>query len=186
MDVTRILEADHRAVEALFEKIEKADPAKRQPLVDELATSITGHMKLEEATLYPAMQPVTGAEAVQEGETEHELARKTLKEMVALAPDEPGFGAALDSLKAGIEHHVKEEEDDVFPKLRKDGESVLQKVATPFMTKRVELGLPMEAGALSAAFSKDELSEEATKAGLEVTSDMTKDDLAEALADAMA
>jgi hemerythrin superfamily protein len=157
MDVTRILEADHRKVEELFAKISKAEGDARTPLIDELATSLRAHMELEEQTLYPAMEPVTGAETVEEGETEHKLARKSLEDMVGLAPDGPGFGAALDAVKAGIEHHVKEEEGEVFPKLRSQGASVLEDVATPFMTKRVELGMPMEAPALAAAFSKEEL-----------------------------
>jgi hemerythrin superfamily protein len=185
MDVTRILEADHRKVETLFTQIQKAEGSERAALVDELATDLRTHMELEEQTLYPAMKPVTGEEPAQEGETEHELARKTLEDVLRLAPDDPGFGAALDALKAGIEHHVEEEESEVFPKLRSDGTSVLDEVATPFMTKRMELGMPMEAPALAAACSKDELVTEAEKAGVDVDSSMTKDDLAEALVDVM-
>jgi hypothetical protein len=109
------------------------------------------------------------------------LARKTLEEMLALAPDEPGFGAALESVKAGIEHHEKEEEGEVFPKLRKSGQSLLDEIATPFMQTRVSLGLPMEASALAAASTKDELLAEAQSAGIESRSNMTKDELAEAL-----
>lgn len=186
MDVTKILEADHRQVEDLFEKISKAEGDARTPLIDELATNLRAHMELEETTVYPAMEPVTGAESVQEGNTEHELARKDLEAMLALAPDEPGFGAALEAVKAGIEHHVEEEEGEMFPQLRKDGARVLEQVATPFMQKRAELGMPMEAPALAAAFTKDELAEEADKAGLDVTSSMKKEELAEALASAMA
>jgi hemerythrin superfamily protein len=186
MDVTRILEADHRQVEDLFERIDKAEGQERMPLIDELATALAGHMQLEETVVYPKMEPVTGAEAVQEGETEHELARKGLTEMQDLAPDEPGFGAALEAVKAGIEHHVEEEEKDVFPKLRSEGAEVLAEMATPFMQKRLELGLPMEPAALAAASTKDELVDEATKAGVDGASSMTKDELAEALATQMA
>lgn len=184
MDVTRILEADHRDVEVLFAKIEGAEGDGRTPFIDELATSLKGHMELEDTVVYPAMKPVTGAEAVEEGETEHELARKSLSEMLKLAPDLPGFGAALDSVKAGIEHHVKEEEDDVFPQLRKDGKgkAALEEMATPFMTKRLELGMPVTAEALGAASTKEELADEATKAGIDGSASMNKDELATALA----
>jgi hemerythrin superfamily protein len=186
VDVTKVLEADHRQVEDLFAKIEGAEGAARQPFIDELVTSLKGHMALEEQVVYPAMEPVTGHEDVQEGITEHELGRKGLADVVRLAPDEPGFGAALESVKAGITHHVEEEEGEVFPKLRKDGASVLEKMATPFMKKRLELGLPMGADALAAASSKDELLAEAKSAGVEGAASMTKADLAEALAAAMA
>ena len=133
MDPTKLLEADHRQVEALFEAIDKASGDDRRPLIDELVTSVRAHMELEEKVLYPAMGPVTGKEAVEEGNTEHELARKSLQDMVDLAPDEPGFGLALEATKAGISHHVEEEEGEIFPELRKDG-TVLDQIATPFMT----------------------------------------------------
>ena len=74
MDITRILEADHRQVEDLFERIEKAEGDDRLPLIEELTTSIQGHMQLEEEVVYPKMAPVTGKETVEEGQTEHELA----------------------------------------------------------------------------------------------------------------
>jgi hypothetical protein len=185
MDPTKLLEGDHRTVEALFDRIQKAKGADRRPLVDELATAVKGHMQLEEEVLYPAMAPVTGKEAVQEANTEHELARKTLAEMVALAPEEPGFEAALESAKAGIEHHVQEEEGEVSPKLRSKGASLLHDIATPFMHKRTELGLPMDASALAAASTKEELLAEARNAGIEGTASMTKDELAGALVDVM-
>ena len=186
MDVTRILEADHRQVEDLFEKISKADGDERLPLIEELATSLEAHMELEEQVVYPTMGPVTGDERVQEGETEHELARKTLAEMQTLAPDEPGFEGALESVKAGIEHHVEDEEGSVFPKLRADGPDALEAMSTPFMHKRVELGLPIDAVALAAASTKEELLEQAANAGFDGTSSMNKDELAEALAARMA
>jgi hemerythrin superfamily protein len=187
VDVTRMLEADHRQVEDLFEQISKTqDGADRLPLIEELATALEGHMALEEEVVYPAMEPVTGAETVQEGETEHELARKTLAEMQRLAPDQPGFEGAMEAVKAGIEHHVQEEEGTVFPKLRSDGTEVLEAMATPFMQKRAELGLPMDASALSKASTKDELVAEADGAGIEGASSMNKDELAQALADRMA
>jgi hemerythrin superfamily protein len=186
MDVTKLLEADHRNVEDLFSEVEKAEGAERQSLIDQLVTSLKAHMELEEDVLYPAMEPVTGEESVQEANTEHELARSALEDVVRLAPDEPGFGAALDAAKAGIEHHVEEEENEVFPKLRKDGELVLDEIATPFMAKRVELGLPITADALSAASTKDELESEAQSAGIEGGASMKKNELASALAEHMA
>jgi hypothetical protein len=181
MDVTKILEADHREAKDLFGKIDKADGDARMPLIDELVTALRGHMELEETVLYPQMGRVTGDESVEEANTEHDLARKGLDDMVALAPAAPGFGAALEAVKAGIVHHVQEEEGEIFPVLRKEG-TILTDVATPFMQKRLELGLPMPAPALAAASTKDELLEEASSAEIEGASSMTKDQLAEALA----
>jgi hemerythrin superfamily protein len=181
-----MLEADHRQVEALFTKIKRANGSARSPFLDELVSSIHAHMELEESIVYPGMEPVTGDESVEEGVVEHELVREGLDDLMRLAPDEPGFGAALESVKAGITHHVKEEEDEIFPKLRKEGASVLAEMATPFMKKRLEVGLPMDANALAAASTKDELLAEAKSAGVEGAAAMTKAQLAGALADAMA
>jgi len=186
VDVTKILERDHRQVEELFDKIEKADGDDRTPLIDALATSLRGHMELEEQVVYPAMEPVTGHEDVEEGNAEHELARKGLEDMIRLAPDDPGFGAALDATRAGIKHHVDEEEDDVFPKLRKEGASVLDAMAQPFMAKRLALGMPIDAEAIAASSTKEELLDEAKKAGIDGSSSMNKEELAEALAAVMA
>ena len=185
MDPTKLLEADHRKVEDLFAKIENAEGDARMPFITELEASLTAHMQLEEDVVYPAMEPVTGAETVQEGNKEHELARKTLAEMMALAPDEPGFGGAMEAVKAGIEHHVEEEENDVFPKLRSEAPELLREMATPFMHKRTELGLPFDASSLAEASTKEELLDEAKNAGIEGASSMNKEELAEALTAAM-
>ena len=182
MDVTRMLETDHRMVEGLFAQIEEAKGQERAALVEELATALRAHMELEESVVYPKMAPVTGAESVQEGETEHELARKTLADMVALSPDEPGFGAAMEAVKAGIEHHVEEEETDFFPKLRKDGPEVIEAMADPFLAKRRELGMKVNPVAVSVGATKEQLVEEAAGVDIEGAASMNKDELAEALA----
>jgi Hemerythrin HHE cation binding domain len=185
MDVTKLLEADHRQAEGLFSKIARAEGDARRPLIDQLATALRAHMSLEEEVLYPAMGQVTGRNSVDEAKAEHELGRKGLEDMVRLGPDAPGFGAALDAAKAGIQHHVKEEEGEIFPQLRRE-EKVLAEVATPFMHKRMELGLPMGADALAKASTKQELLAEAKSAGIEGASSMSKEELAGALAAKMA
>lgn len=112
------LEREHRKVEGLFKKLEKAEePDQQRPLVDELATALGEHMEKEEAVVYPALSQVDG-EMGEEAEVEHGLARdglSKLQEMIGM----PGFGAAVAMLQAGIEHHVEEEEGEAFPKLRK-------------------------------------------------------------------
>jgi hypothetical protein len=181
MDVTRILEADHREVAGLIAQINAADGEARQPLVDQLGDALRGHMELEETVVYPVMREVTGEESLQEANTEHELARKALADVLRLAPDKPGFGAALDALEAGVKHHVDEEEAEIFPELRKSN-AAMEGMATPFVERRLALGLPLAAPALSSAFSKDELLQEAESAGVKDASKMKKDELAEALA----
>lgn len=185
MDPTKLLEADHRMVESLFEEIEQAEGEARTPLIEELATNLRAHMELEETTVYPQIEPVVGAETIQEGIKEHELARKALEDMLALAPDQPGFGGAMEAVKAGVQHHVEEEETQVFPTVRKEGQDTLATLSTPVMQKRMELGMPMDASALEAASTKEELLQEAKSAEVSGAASMTKTQLAEALVDKM-
>ncbi len=119
-DVVTMLEQDHREVEELFEKIKNTNGAVRAQLVTRLAADLRLHMKVEESIVYPAIakQVDDGDDMVEEAKTEHEGARKVLADVEKLSPNEPGFDGALEMLEAGISHHVEEEEDEVFPKLR--------------------------------------------------------------------
>lgn len=181
MDPTKLLEADHRQVEDLLEQIENAEPEARRPLIDELVTSLRGHMELEEQVVYPAMEPITGAEEVQEGINEHDLVREGIESLVGMGPDEPGFAAALDMVKAGIQHHVEDEEGEVFPQLRKEGKEQLAAMEQPFLAKRTELGLPMDPEMIAEVSTKEELLEAAKAAGVSGAASMTKTELAKAV-----
>ena len=150
------LEMEHRQVEELFSRLEKAETESEQrPLVDELVAALTQHMQIEESDVYPEVAKIDG-EMEEEAETEHRLGREGLTKLQELI-GQPGFGAAVAMLQAGISHHVEEEEGEVFPKLRE------------------ELGFP------AGDTSKRELYEQAKEAGIEGRSSMTKDELAAAL-----
>jgi hemerythrin superfamily protein len=119
MDISLLdeLEQQHRMAEDLLSRIENAEgEAQQQPLVDELVTALLEHMQTEESQVYPALREIDD-DAAEEAETEHGLARKGLEQMQSLV-GRPGFGAAVAMVQAGIEHHVEEEENEVFPKLR--------------------------------------------------------------------
>lgn len=182
MDPTKILEADHRQAEDLLKRIKDAEGDERASLIDELAAALLAHMELEERILYPAIKDVLGDESLEEAEAEHRLAREALNDVVAMAGDAPGIGAAVDTLEAAISHHVEDEESDVFPDLREKAASRLEELRTPFMQKRMELDMETSARTLEASFSKPELVDEAEKAGIEGASSMNKEDIAEALA----
>lgn len=185
MDVTRILESDHRKAEQLIEKINGGHGDARMEYIERLSEALRGHMELEERAVYPVVKEVMDQGTLDEANTEHELARGALSDMLRLAPDEPGFGAALDTLQAALEHHIKDEETDVFPALRK-AKDAMTAMATPFMQQRMELGMEMTAPALAEACTKEELVQEAKSAGVEDPTHMKKGELAEALAAKMA
>ena len=186
MDPTKILEADHREAEKLLAQIKQTEGQQRGKLVETLATALRAHMQLEEQVLYPQSKSVVGDEEVEEATNEHKIAKDALADLVTLSPDEPGVGAAVEMLAAALAHHIKDEETEFFPQLRRDGADALAAMATPFMHKRVELGMDMPAQALADAMTKDELVAEAQSAGIEHVASMNKDELAEALAGKMA
>ena len=117
-DPFSLLELDHRHVAQLLDQLGDSKPGpERERAVKDLEESLAAHMKFEELKVYPLVVTEIGAEAAKEAETEHGLARDGLAKVVELVA-EPGFGAAVESLKAGITHHVEEEEGEMFPKLR--------------------------------------------------------------------
>jgi hemerythrin-like domain-containing protein len=118
-DPVAILKRDHREVAQMLKTLESSKPgARRRQTVDKLTRELELHMEIEERDVYPVVQRVVGEEEAEEAGVEHRLAREGLAELQRLV-DEPGFGAAVAMLTAGIKHHVKEEESEVFPELKR-------------------------------------------------------------------
>lgn len=118
MKAMTMLKKQHRQVEKLFSQIERArDKERRVSLVKELADSLAAHMLIEEQVFYPAAAAVLDDPTmVQEGIVEHHAARAALS--VVLTPNgQVSPDAALKALKEMIEHHAKEEEEELFPTL---------------------------------------------------------------------
>jgi hemerythrin superfamily protein len=119
-DPVAILKRDHREVEAMLKTLANSSRPtdRRRKTVDKLVAALSLHMEIEEADVYPVVARELGAEEVDEAENEHKLARDGLAQLRSLV-DKPGFGAAVAMLTAGIKHHVKEEETEIFPRLKK-------------------------------------------------------------------
>jgi hemerythrin-like domain-containing protein len=118
-DPIAMLKRDHREVSAMLKELADAKPgAKRRKLTEKVASELSLHMDVEEQFIYPVVEQRVGEEEEQEAEVEHGLAREGVAKMRELV-DEPGFGAAVAMVTAGIEHHVKEEESEVFPELKR-------------------------------------------------------------------
>jgi iron-sulfur cluster repair protein YtfE (RIC family) len=119
MKATTLLERQHSHVKTLFHKLEskrmRIDPA---PVLEELANALAAHMAIEQRLFYPAIREVD-EDLVFESLEEHALAEIALKRLLATSPDDPSFHARVTATKELIEHHVKEEEEDLFPKVEK-------------------------------------------------------------------
>jgi hemerythrin-like domain-containing protein len=119
-DPVAILKRDHREVEAMLKTLAASSrpTARRRQTVQKLVTALRLHMAIEERAVYPIVASEIGSEEAKEAEIEHNLAREGLAEVQRLV-EKPGFGAAVAMLTAGIKHHVKEEEHEMFPDLKK-------------------------------------------------------------------
>jgi iron-sulfur cluster repair protein YtfE (RIC family) len=119
-DPIAMLRKDHREAEGLLKRLEESSSPgpRRRETVEKLRQALTLHMEIEERVVYPVVVETLGQEPATEADVEHDLARAGLAKMVELV-EEPGFGASVDMVKAGIKHHVKEEETEIFPKLKK-------------------------------------------------------------------
>ena len=121
-DALHLLAADHRKVEELFEKFEKASGASaKEKLVREICTELKVHAQIEEEIYYPAIRGKVEDDALDEAYVEHDSAKLLVNELEAAEPDEEYYDAKVLVLKELIEHHVKEEEkqaDNLFQQTR--------------------------------------------------------------------
>jgi len=113
-----LLETDHRRFEALFKQGEETTERGvkvRTSLLETLTAELNVHELIEEKILYPALEPHAEArEIVLEGFQEHHVADLLLNELDALARSDDQWGAKFKVLKESIEHHIQEEERQMF------------------------------------------------------------------------
>ena len=113
-----ILKADHRDVKRLLTELAESDEGpERDRMAAEVHKALKVHMELEERLVYPLVEREVGEEDAEEANIEHGLARDGLATMMSMV-DKPGFGAAVEMVKGGIEHHVQEEESELLPELK--------------------------------------------------------------------
>ncbi len=117
MKATDLLEKQHRKVEAIFKKLEKGR-GEKAPLVLDLANSLAAHMAIEQDIFYPTIVKVD-PDLVSEGYEEHALAELAIKRLLETDPEDPAFKARVVAAKELVEHHVEEEEEEMFKKVEK-------------------------------------------------------------------
>lgn len=123
-DATALLMQDHKEVKSAFKKFEelgdRAYSAKKK-LAEEICAALTLHTAIEEEIFYPAVREAIkdGDELIDEAIVEHAGAKDLIAQIQAMSADEELFDAKVKVLSEQIEHHVKEEEEEMFPKVRK-------------------------------------------------------------------
>ena len=123
MDAFKLLKSDHEKVAGIMEKIEGTTERAlktREELFTQLKTELDIHAEIEENILYPVLKKAEESrEITLEAFEEHRLVKQLLGELEGEAKDNEKWTAKFTVLKENIEHHVKEEEGEMFTKARK-------------------------------------------------------------------
>jgi hemerythrin superfamily protein len=151
-DAILLLTRDHKKAQALFKKIEdlkeSASSAEKFELAKQVCGDLLIHMMIEESVFYPALREAIDEEdLLNEAQVEHDGAKDLIEQIGRLEPSDPMFDAKLKVLGEQIEHHVKEEEEEMFKEARKanlDLNALGQRLLAAKKDLRRELGLPPE------------------------------------------
>jgi hemerythrin superfamily protein len=143
-DATVLLERDHTEVHKLFKQYEKladaeADGSDRQAMAEQICMLLTVHATIEEEIFYPAAREAeVDDDLLDEAEVEHASAKDLIAQIRAMGPDDELYDAKVKVLGEYIDHHVEEEEGEMFPKCRKAGMD-LAELAARLMERKQEL-----------------------------------------------
>jgi hemerythrin superfamily protein len=120
MSAIDLLESQHREVEKLFQKIEKASKGEeKMRLFEEIADKLAVHAAIEEHHFYPAVKEKRTEDILLESVEEHLVIKRTIADLLKLDVGDVQFDPKIKVLKEEVQHHVGEEENDLFPKVKK-------------------------------------------------------------------
>jgi hemerythrin superfamily protein len=122
MNAFQLLKEDHQKVDSIFQQLEptteRAEKT-RQELFAKLRMELDIHTQIEEQVFYPSIkQAAETREITLEGFEEHHIVKTIISEMEELAVTDEHWTAKLKVLKENVEHHVEEEESEMFQKVR--------------------------------------------------------------------
>lgn len=149
-DALALLEADHRAVEKLFTAFKNAaddDLEAKSALAQRACEELVIHTMLEEELLYPAAQqalPESDKVDVEEAYVEHFLVKTLISKFETLKAGDKGFDATFKVMSEMVQHHVEEEEEELFPELR-ESKCDLQALGEKMAKRKAELQSKLDA-----------------------------------------
>jgi len=117
MDAFNLLKADHRKVEELFSQLESASGQAKMRVFEQIKMELELHTHIEEKIFYPALEkPKQTHDLTLEAYEEHDVVKKLLREMSKAKSANEEWEAQAKVLQENVEHHVEEEENELFPK----------------------------------------------------------------------
>lgn len=140
MDAISLLKQDHREVSELFDAFEK-DDADKSEIASNVCRMLTVHAMIEEEIFYPTSREALGDEGddlLDEAEVEHASAKDLIAQIEEEGQDGDMFEAKVKVLAEYIRHHVKEEESELFPLVKK-AQIDLEAVGSELEKRKTEL-----------------------------------------------
>jgi hemerythrin-like domain-containing protein len=138
-----LLQADHEKVKKAFkefEKMDRADTETCRELVTSVCADLQVHTTLEEEIFYPALrEAIEDEDIMNEAAVEHETAKMLIEQLENMEPDDPNYVATFTVLGEYVMHHVKEEEDEMFPQAKKAKELDLEGLGEQMRARKEEL-----------------------------------------------
>jgi hemerythrin superfamily protein len=120
MDAIELLRSQHREVESLFSRTEKAKgPGPKRKLFEQIADKLAVHAAIEEHQFYPAVKAKRTEDILLESLEEHLGIKRVIADLLKIDAADGTFEAKVTVLKELVQHHVQEEESDLFPKVKK-------------------------------------------------------------------
>jgi hemerythrin superfamily protein len=120
MNALDLLRKQHREAEVLFAKLAKAPADRKEAIFHQLADALAVHTVIEEKHFYPASVDGPEVEALLRASLEEHLGVKRLiSDLLEIDVDDPTFDAKVNVLEEQVRHHVKEEENELFPRVQK-------------------------------------------------------------------
>lgn len=139
-DAIKLLKDDHKEVKSWFKQYEDLeDDAEKQALADKICLALTVHAQIEEEIYYPATrEAIDDDDLLDEAEVEHASAKQLIAEIQAMKAGDRLFDAKVTVLGEYIDHHVQEEESEMFPESR-DSDLDLKALGVQLAARKEEL-----------------------------------------------
>jgi hemerythrin superfamily protein len=183
MDAIKLLVADHNRVKGLFARFREAQGSERTAnaarLAGQIFEELEVHTTIEEEVFYPAAREHSDdlRRAVDEGLQEHHVVKIIIDEARSLTPGSNEWAAKMTVIIENVEHHVEEEEGEMFPSLRSAADANWRDdLGDQLEIKKTELGAPTFA--VKARMTKEDLLELAKQQKIPGRSEMDHDELA--------
>ena len=148
-DAIALLKADHRTVEDLFERFEKATGGKRE-LAGQICTELKIHMMIEEEIFYPSLKGAIDEDDYNEAFVEHDSAKVLINDIESRDGEDEFFESKVHVMSEEVLHHVKEEEEPgkgIFWQARQSGADLVA-LRDRLLARKEELMAQSEAGGL--------------------------------------